>query len=326
MKKTLKDRLFSASTFRGLLSIALIVALVWNIDRSELASAFSAVSATAFLVLVIIDLLLRLLSAYRWHVLFVGLHKSSPLMEITRISFIASFLGQALPGVIGVEALRIYGLAKASGDTAAAFASVVADRIFGLLSLVLVIFAGLIVGPQSLKEMVLVPAVASLVVLSLIVFLMMNSYSRRWFLGLMPVPLREKIEHWISDVFSCLDRYKNQPFVLIYSLALSILFQVLRVVLFFSAALVLGESPSFVFFLALVPIVMFAALLPISIGGLGVREASLVVLFSHFDVMDSAQSFIVAILVFVSGLASLVPGAWFYVAQRKEIREMADQV
>ena len=326
MKRTLKDRLFSASSFRGLISVALIVALVWNIDRSELASAFAMVSAAAFLILVFIDLLLRLLSAYRWHVLFVGLNKSSPIMEITRISFIASFLGQALPGVIGVEALRVYGLAKASGDAAAAFASVVADRIFGLLSLVLVIFAGLIVGPRVLQDMVLVPAAVSLIVLFAVVFLLMNPHSRRWALELIPARLRDKVRHWISDVFSCLDRYKNQPGVLFYSLLLSILFQVLRVVLFYSAALILGASPSFVFFLALVPIVMFAALLPISIGGLGVREASLVVLFSQFAVMDSAKAFIVAILVFVSGLVSLVPGAWFYIAQRKEIKRMADQV
>jgi len=326
MKMTLRDRLFSAPNFRGLISVALIVALVWNIDRSELASAFSTVSAAVFLLLVLIELLLRLLSAYRWHVLFIGLHKSSPIMEITRISFIASFLGQALPGAIGVEALRIYGLAKASGDAAAAFASVVADRVFGLLSLVLVIFAGLIVGPRGLQEMVLAPAAVSLIILFVLVFLLMNPHSRRWSLGLMPAPLREKVRHWITDVYSCLDRYKNQPGVLIYSLALSVLFQVLRVALFYSAALVLGESPLFVFFLALVPIVMFAALLPISIGGLGVREASLVILFSHFGVMDGAQAFVVGILVFVAGLVSLVPGAWFYVAQRKEIKEMADRV
>ena len=77
-------------------------------DGVELMSAFSTVSAAGFMIVVLIDLLLRLLSAYRWHVLFVALHKSSPIMEIIRISFVAGFLGQAMPGVIGVEALRIH--------------------------------------------------------------------------------------------------------------------------------------------------------------------------------------------------------------------------
>jgi hypothetical protein len=91
------------------------------------------------------------------------------------------------------------------------------------------------------------------------------------------------------------------------------------VALFFVAALMIGESPAFIYFVVFVPIVMFAALLPISIGGLGVREASLVVLFTRFDVMDSAPTFTVAILVFISGLLSTLPGGWFYARQRKRL-------
>ena len=116
-----------------------------------------------------------------------------------------------------------------------------------------------------------------------------------------------------------MDSYKTKPGVLLYSFVLSILFQLLRVLLFFAAALLIGEAPSFVYFVALVPIVMFAALLPISIGGLGVREASLVVLFSHFNLMDGTQTFTVAILVFVSGIISILPGGWFYMGQRKQL-------
>ena len=173
--------------------------------------------------------------------------------------------------------------------------------------------------------MVLMPATISLAVLVLVVFLLMRPLSRHWFLKAIPARFLEKIRHWIADVFACLDRYKTRPGVLLYSFALSILFQLLRVVLFYSAALMLGETPSFMFFLALVPIVMFAALLPISIGGIGVREASLVGLFSHFNVMDNVQTFTIALLVFVSGIVSILPGGWFYIGQRKQIRPVADR-
>lgn len=316
---------FSSSVFRGAISVALIVLVVANIDLAEVSSALSMVSILSFMILVVIDLLLRLLSAYRWYVLFAGLHESASLLVTTRISLIASFLGQGLPGVIGVEALRVYGLAQSSNDAAAAFASVVIDRVFGLISLVLVIFAGLMIGPQELQQMVLIPATVSMTVIMAIVVLLMTPQSRRWSLNVMPAQLREKVQYRIMKVFSCLDRYKTQPGILFYSLALSVLFQLLRVVLFFAAAMILGESPNFVFFLALVPIVMFVALLPVSISGLGVREASLLVLFNQFDVMDSSQTFAVAILVFVSGLISVLPGGWYYISQRKQLRETADR-
>ena len=88
--------------------------------------------------------------------------------------------------------------------------------------------------------------------------------------------------------------------------------------MFFVGALMMGESPSFVLFLTLVPIVMFVTLLPISIAGLGVREASLVALFSQFGVMDAAQAFVLSMLVFLSGLLSILPGGWIYISQRQQ--------
>jgi len=314
------SRRLASTVIRGAISILLIGFVVWNLDMSELASTLSTVSVTTLVVLVSIDLFLRFLSAYRWNVLFAALQNSTSMIVIIKISFIASFLGQVLPGTIGVEALRVYGLAKSSNNGPAAFASVVADRMFGLLSLVFVIYIGLLVGPQELQAMILMPATVALAILILFLFLLMYPLPRQWIFAAIPARFLEKLQHRIADVFACLDSYKTKPGVLLYSFVLSILFQLIRVLLFFAAALLIGEAPSFVYFVALVPIVMFAALLPISIGGLGVREASLVVLFSHFNLMDGTQTFTVAILVFVSGIISILPGGWFYMGQRKQLR------
>lgn len=310
---------FASPLVRAGVSVGLIWLIVSNLDTSELGKTLAAVSVATFLVLTALDLLLRILSAYRWHVLFRSTNASASFSETVKITFVASFLGQALPGVIGVEALRVYGLARSSDDAAGAFASVVADRMFGLLSLVLVIFAGLVVGPPELQSLILVPALIAFAILVIIILLAMISSTRRLFERLMPTFLLDKVQHWIEQVYDCFDRYKAQPSLIAYSLILAISFQVLRVVLFFVAALMLGESPSFIYFVVFVPIVMFAALLPISISGLGVREAGLVVLFTQFDVMDSAPAFTIAILVFVSGLLSTLPGGWFYAKQRKKI-------
>jgi len=309
----------SSPIVKGTISLLLIALVISSIDIAEVRLALSTVSIAAFMILVGIDVLLRLLSAYRWHVLFAALHESTSLVTTTRISLIASFLGQVLPGAVGVEVLRIYGLGKSSDDMPAAFASVVTDRVFGLLSLGLLILAGLVIGPQDLREMVLIPVSVSLLILIVVVFLLMNPHSRSWLVQVMSEKLFGRIRKLLTDIFVCLDRYRSRTGVLVWSLALAVVFQVLRVALFYSAALILGESPSFILFLALVPIVMFATLLPISIGGLGVREAGLVAVFGIFGVMDSALSFTVAILVFLSGLVSLIPGCLLYIGQRKEL-------
>ena len=314
-----KGRLTSL-LIRGIISVALILLIVMNLDTAELKETLTAVSVTTLVGLTIVDLLLRLLSAYRWHVLFSSTNSSSSLAETIRISFVASFLGQVLPGVIGVEALRVYGLAKSSDDAAGAFASVVADRVFGLLSIVLVIFAGMLIGPHELQSLVLMPALITFVILVVAVVLVMIPAFRRLFERSLPSVLRDKVKHWVGQVYDCFDLYKAKRGLLVYSLFLATSFQLLRVVLFFLAALMIGESPIFIYFVVFVPIVMFAVLLPIAIGGLGVREGGLVFLFMRFDVMDSAPTFTIAILVFVSGLLSTLPGGWFYVRQRRKLK------
>jgi len=310
---------FASPLIRGAFSIGLIVLIVMNLDTSELGETLAAVSIATLIGLTAIDLFLRILSAYRWHVLFRCTNSSAAFSETARITFVASFLGQALPGVIGVEALRVYGLARSSADAAGAFASVVADRVFGLLSLVLLMFAGLIIGPHELQSLVLVPALTAFAILVIAVLLLMIPVTRHLFEQSLPSALLNKVKHWIDQVYDCFDHYKARPGLLAYSLVLALSFQILRVCLFFAAALMIGESPSFIYFVVLVPIVMFAALLPISISGLGVREAGLVVLFSRFDVMDSAPAFTIAILVFVSGFLSTLPGGWIYARQRKRL-------
>ena len=157
------------------------------------------------------------------------------------------------------------------------------------------------------------------------VALVMIPACRQLFERSLPSMLLDKVKHWAGQVFECFDRYKAQPGLLVYSLILAISFQLLRIVLFFLAALMIGESPLFIYFVVFVPVVIYAALLPISIGGLGLREAGLVFLFMRFDVMDSAPTFTIAILVFVSGLLSTLPGGWFYVRQRRRLKAVMER-
>jgi uncharacterized protein (TIRG00374 family) len=321
--KNSKSRLAS-TLVRGGISIALILLVVWNLETESLRQALLNVSLLTLLALTSIDLFLRIVSALRWHVLFRSTNSLSSLAETTRITFVASFLGQMLPGVIGVEALRVYGLAKSSDDSAGAFASVVADRVFGLVSLVLVIFAGILVGPAEIHALILEPVLIVMTILVAGILLVMIPYFRRLLEKCLPTALLEKIKHWVDQVYACFDYYKSQPGLLIYSLALAVMFQLLRVALFYVAAVLIGESPEFIYFVICVPIVMFAALLPISISGLGVREAGLVFLFTRFDVMNSAPAFTIGILVFVSGLLSTLPGGWFYMRNRERLKALGE--
>ena len=313
-----------APIIRGVVSIALILGVILSMDSSELLDTLFSVSLTTVCALTLIDVVLRVLSAYRWQVLIAATSTATSLRDTTRITFTSSFLGQALPGVIGVEALRIFSLSKATGDTAGAFASVVADRVFGLASLAIVILVGLAIGPDDLQSLILKPLLFAVGLLVFGVLLVTVPTLRSSAQRIIPRVLLDRIQAWIDKVYECFDHYRSRPILIALSLLLATIFQFGRVLLFFAAALLIGGSADLIYFVAIVPIVMFAALLPISIAGLGVREAGLVYLLSAFSVMDSAPAFTISILVFVSGVLSTLPGAWFYTRDRKKLSEAMD--
>lgn len=307
--------------FRAAVSLGLIVAVVLSLDMAEFREDLGRVSAVTVLALVAIDLLLRLMSAHRWYVLYRVTNPAASLAEMTRITFVSSFLGQALPGVIGVEALRVYSLARSSSDWPGAVSSVVVDRAFGLISLALVVIVGSWLGPPQLSKIILVPVLVALAILCVVALSAFVPAARRIVESVFPAALLEKLRNWIDNFYACIDSFGSRPGVLAYALMLAVLFQFGRVLLFYAAALLIGKNPEFVYFVAFVPVVMFASLMPISIGGIGVREVGLVFLFAQFDVMSNADSFTIALLAFVSGLLSTLPGGWFYVRRRRSIDE-----
>lgn len=314
-------KILKSQWFRAAVSFGLILAVFFTLDMTEFREDLARVSFVTVLVLVGMDLLLRLMSAHRWYVLYRVTNPAASLPEMVRITFVSSFLGQALPGVIGVEALRVYSLARSVSDWPGAVSSVVVDRAFGLISLALVVIVGSWLGPPQLSKIILVPVLIALGILCLVALSAFVPAARRIVESVFPRALIEKLRNWIDNFYSCIDSFGTRPGVLVYALLLAVAFQFGRVLLFYTAALLIGEKPEFVYFVAFVPVVMFAALMPISIGGLGVREVSLVILFSQFDVLSKADSFTIALLAFLSGLLSTLPGGWFYVKRRRSIDE-----
>lgn len=319
MSDASKRKRLAGQLLRTAVSIGLIAVVFASLDTDELWRNLAGVSLATIAVMVAIDIALRLFSALRWHVLFRPVNDSSSLAEISRITFLSSFFGQALPGVIGVEALRVYSLARSSSDWGGAFASVVADRVFGLVSLGLMVLIGILVGPQELKALMLNPLLVLAGLLLVAVIAVVNPASRRLLESAFPKSFIARLRDWIDKVYHCFDHYKSNVPLMAYSLLLALLFQFARIVLFYVAARMLGHDPDFIYFVAIVPAIMFASLLPISISGLGVREAGLVYLFSRFGVMDSAPAFTVALLVFFSGLVSTLPGGWLYMKNRQRV-------
>jgi uncharacterized protein (TIRG00374 family) len=83
-----------------------------------------------------------------------------------RIFFVSTFVGTFLPASVGGDAVRAYGLSKEGVQGVDAVASVLMDRLLGVISILIVAIAGAILARDLIDIRALFPALALLMVLS----------------------------------------------------------------------------------------------------------------------------------------------------------------
>jgi uncharacterized protein (TIRG00374 family) len=238
-------------------------------------------------------------------------------MSIVRISFISVFAGTFLPGGVGSEAIRIYGAARASSDLALAFSSAVVERAFGLVALLIMVAAGLSLGPTGLPEALRTWSIAGLLGVAIGAWLMMARRPRacitRWLAGW---PILAPVNDRLRKLYARMDLFAGSS-VLTSSFLLAFLLQFGRVLAALLAARALHLDVAFANLLVIVPVAMLVSILPVSIGGLGLREGTMVSLLGMVGVAPAA-GLALSVLLLATGFVSTLPGAVFLAQKRAD--------
>jgi glycosyltransferase 2 family protein len=211
--------------------------------------------------------------ALRWQLLLEAKGVSVPLGWLTRTYFVALFAGQFLPAAIGGDAVRVVELGRRTGDAPESVASVLIDRLVGLVSLVvLAVVAVLVSGPGRRAGVVAAEGAFGAAAAAALLLL----FSSR---------LRGTVARWLEPrasgrrlaaggrFYEALHAYRDHRATLVAVGLLALAVQAARVVVIWMLARALGlHVPDSVVLLA-GPVVFAALALPVSLNGIGVREA-----------------------------------------------------
>jgi uncharacterized membrane protein YbhN (UPF0104 family) len=284
-----------------LVSSGLLYFVISKTGADKVISTLRGINPLAFLLAVSIYIFAIYLSSLRWRLL---LHEGFELRKLFSLYFIGSFFNHLLPGIIGGDAVKAYYLYKDTGKGASAIASVFMDRYIGFTALM---FVGLTAFPFGLRyfrgsyiEWILPLMVFLFILGSFIIF------------GL-KVGKRIRLLSGFYDYFSL---YKGKKTIILKTFFLSLIVQV--VIIFAVYALSLGLKidvpllPLFIF----VPIISTISSVPISISGLGVREATFVLLFGSLGIQP-AQATAVSFAWFLSVATGSLPGLIEYLRYKK---------
>jgi glycosyltransferase 2 family protein len=253
----------------------------------------------------------RLFAAFRWLVLLRTVEPGVAYWPVLRVTLVSNFVGTFLPGGVGIEVLRVYGLSRAMADLPLALSSVLVERLCGLMALVLLTAIGLLLAPIHLPDAVQVVLGAGLVALLAAGAVLLHPWPRRIGRRLLALPRLAPLMQRLVGFERRIDAYARRPFALALSLALALAFQLLRVTTVVVGAHALGVEAALTIFIAIVPITILVALLPISLGGLGAREVSYVALFGLAGVQPEA-ALVLALAREAMQLVTTLPGAVLY--------------
>lgn len=265
----------------------------------------------------------RFLNGMRWYLLLKGVEPGVGYGQVMRIFFMSSFVGQFMPGIVGMEAIRVVALGKSIQNTAQAFASVLVDRILGFFSLVTVVLVALWLDPIPNLHFPLTVQYAALVGLVCLIagsVAIITPPLRRLLDQLMPGPVRKRVSPKLHKIYGCLDAYRGIPLRVLFVLGLSMLAQLQTVTESFTMAKALGIHVDFEYFVVFIPVIFFLLMLPVTISGLGVREGAYIYAFHTLaHQMTWEQAFTLSLMMmFVVRLTSL-PGVYFVAVSRKKL-------
>lgn len=224
------------------------------------------------------------LSAWRWQRVLAAFGIRAHLRTLTAHYFAGQFLGNVLPSTIGGDVLRVARATRDAGSRETAFASVAIERLTGFLALPLLCALGFVLDPGLLDadRAWVVLTISGAALTALVGILVLAGHPR------LAGRFRDH-ESWarfIGAVHVGVSRLQARREAALGVVGTALVYQVSTVLTFFFAMKTLGVSVGGAAVLAYVPAVAMAQVLPLSLGGLGVREGMLVLLLHPLGVSN----------------------------------------
>jgi uncharacterized membrane protein YbhN (UPF0104 family) len=254
-------------------SAVVVAFLLAVVPVRTLAEAIARVEPYVWLSIVAVFLACHVAAALKWRLLMLSASGVTKRLSVSaHFSGLVANLG--LPGVTGGDIVRAAVVLRNTPDRAPVALASVADRLIDFVALLTLSFSGLILaGPRAGDPMRIMRVVAVVMVAGLVVGGAGYAYLRQ-----RSLPAR------LAGVVDAAEMLVRRPGLVLLALSASCVVQATLIALNWQLGRAVGLEADFAIWLLAWPLAKLVALAPISLAGLGVREASLIGLMRPFGV------------------------------------------
>lgn len=317
MSPALKRRVLVGAKI--LVSFALLGFLFVNYDSTEVRQLLVGIDGIAFLVALLLGSAGVCLAAVRWSVVLRVLGIAVQFPEWLKLTYVGAFFNQLLPSSVGGDVVRVWHLSVAGERLARAVLSVLLDRVLALVALAVMILGGMPwlfdVVSDSVLGWALLGATAA-VLGGLVLLLSMER------LLILLRRVSPRFANALAELSESARALFLKPGSGLVGLLLSLMVHGAMCAIVFTLARGLGYELDVSTTLFLVPPVIFASVVPISIGGWGVREGAMVIALG-FAGIPAEASLAISILFGLTLVAASLPGGvmWLMIGGERRVRQ-----
>ena len=298
------------------LGILFLILILIKIDVKLLLKYLSNINPFLCLLVLVLNVPQFFIKSLRWNQLLKQQKIIYPAFDTFQIYISSIFIGFITPGRLGEFIKAVYLKSNKGVSLSKGMSSVLIDRLFDLYLLIILGLIGIwkfdILGKLSNTSLLLLIIFISFPLLILnrqltgkLISLIYKSFIKK------KAQLRDKIEERFEDFYNGINQLIT--FKLIYSAFLTCLSYSVFFIQCYLIAIAMGISINFITITLFMAISNLISFIPISISGLGTRDATLIYLFSLINLnaeLAVSYAFLVFITFFVcGGLMGAV--AWF---------------
>ncbi|HWW84311.1 MAG TPA: lysylphosphatidylglycerol synthase transmembrane domain-containing protein [Vicinamibacterales bacterium] len=304
-------------------SVALMTFLLSRIDMAQLWAGARNASLVWLAIGLVVYLVNVMAAVWRWDLLLTAQRVQVPRSTLLGSFLVGLFFNNFLPSNIGGDVFRIRDSAKAAGSKTLATTVILVDRVIGVMGLVFVAAMGATLGAAAaghgpapiwpswlwagffLATMVSAPAVLA-----------------PSGVGRLLQPLAVFHPEWIGDriesLTGALARFRERPSALASCFLGAVFVQGSMVAFYVAVAFALHVNITPWDLAVIVPLSFIVQMLPVSLNGFGVREATFLLYFARLGLPKESALLLSLVATAVTMLFSL-SGAAVYIARGREV-------
>lgn len=259
------------------LSGGIIALLATKMNWAEMRGAIANVQWSPWLTGLGIFFVLHTFCSVRWWMLLQPLERATKMLKCFTLYFEGMLFSMFLPSTIGGDVAKAFRVSPTKTGRVLAMCSLIVDRMSGLVAVLIIGFSAMAAKKWKLDVWQGVGlGVAMFAASCAVAWIGLSS------LGWLMRKLNDASK--LKKTLQKLEAYSSRPILVCRAFAISIVIQFLNAVSVYYLGNALGINLPLSVYCEVVPIVALLVVVPISVGGIGVREGLMAYFLSEYGV------------------------------------------